>query len=58
MKAYLWSRHSEVYHIRQFVTEKCNSDGIRDREESDDPPTGKRTCSHCQRQRAWEASRG
>jgi hypothetical protein len=50
MKRYIWSPRSAVYHDRLGLTERSNTDQIKNRQQSDTPPPGRRLCKHCERQ--------
>ena len=47
MSLFLWSKRSDVYHLKDNVVEKCNTDALRDRQESDYIPAKKSPCKHC-----------
>lgn len=47
MKKFLWSPYSSVYHTRENLRERCNSDQLKHRRESDTAPLNKRPCQHC-----------
>lgn len=54
MLKYIWSQESRVYHDRDETEERCNTDQLKDRQESDTPPITlvggifyRRLCAFC-----------
>ena len=45
---FIWAKRSKVYHRKDNVVERCNSDDIRKPIEGDFTPGGKRPCRWCQ----------
>ncbi|MGH7419901.1 MAG: hypothetical protein ACREKB_19190 [Candidatus Rokuibacteriota bacterium] len=51
---YLRGRGRRVYHDRFYLTERCNTDAIADREERTIPFVPGQLCKHCQEQAGRE----
>jgi hypothetical protein len=51
---YIFAKVGETYHDRNSLTERCNTDSIKERKESDTPPLNRRLCVYCQKQGEYE----
>lgn len=55
---YIYSPYAKNYHDRFHLTEKCNTDQLKRRQESDTIPEGKSYCKLCAANEAAEKAAG